>query len=582
MLQDSRIYRLLPHDLLPLGNGQICLVCEGASKRLILSLQDIDIIRHLGKRGSLREFLRRGIYHVLCLPTRVIRLLTLLVEANVLVEERRHYTARTTAELHDNTRPLTVIINTADRVASCGRCLASVSSAGNATGELNSLLIVDGSRREENSIHLRNQIQATWKRRDINTMYFGAHERAQVIDYLIRQGFDRQILSFILAESQNTFSAGAARNLSILLTAGRDVLTIDDDAIWRFYAPANPASSSLSLSGERRNWSIYFYPTRQEALQSHSPAVTNVANAARQILGRRIGQIAGSWRGEIDDSHACKHMEESILNGTGLVVAVQVGTIGDSGWHTTELLSAYDEQLAHRFDESRSVLDTSLASREVCACSNTYSINHDANCMAIGLFLHNSAPLPPFMPQHRNEDGVFGALLRRCLPQGYFAHVPFAMLHDAPARHGYRHVHGVRVCEIVLKLIAETGPAEPLDLGALGLYLTEIAGVPERTWNAYLGRLTARIQAARIEAISGMLRSLTLKNGHARHHLQRCRDRLIEELISRRITICEYEDPVRLKQFLTGFGEMCKVWPLLRECALQQTNRLSALGSCPQ
>jgi hypothetical protein len=260
------------------------------------------------------------------------------------------------------------------------------------------------------------------------------------------------------------------------------------------------------------------------------------------------------------------------------VAAVQVGIVGDSGWHSADLLSAYDAQLAQRFHNSASALQTSLVSREVSAYSGTWSIDHNPNCMAIALFLDNKLPLPPFMPQYRNEDGIFGAMVQACLPHTYSAHLPFAMLHDAPQRSGYQRVEGVRACDLVLRLIADATVAGPLGVDGLGFHLAERAALCGRAWANFVKTLTARIRGERIEAITLALHRFR-SGSPVRQDLQRCRGAMIQDLVDNPAAISEFgQDMTQARQFVSLFGEMCRIWPALRECALRNAKKLLRLG----
>lgn len=579
ILADSTVYRLLPHALLPLGGNQTCLVCDYATNNLVLSTRDIPILQNLGKNGSFRELFQRGLSQALGSPRRVMRLLKLLIASNVLIPERDHIHSKTPADDGSLQTPLTAIVNTADRVDFCCRCLASLRDSGDIAAMLGSLLIIDGSRDPANSIELQKKLPQVCRTLAAPVIYFGPQERAKVLHCLAAEGFNKEVLSFIIGESQDVFSAGAARNLALLLTAGRDAVTIDDDAVWKFYILSGAEiSSALSLSNETRSWSIHFYTTREAALQAHSPAPIDAAGAAKRLLGKSLAQVAASWPGAIDDRYACGHMDEDILNRTGCVAAVQVGIVGDSGWHSADLLSAYDEQLAQRFHNFPSTLRTSLLSREVSAYSRTCSIGHDSKCMAIGLFLHNKLPLPPFMPQHRNEDGVFGGMVQACLPHAYSAHLPFAMLHDAAQRSGYQRVERVRACDLALRLIADGTAGGPLGLGGVGLYFAERAALCDRGWARFMKTVTARIRGGRIEEITAPLQRFR-NSSPVRQQLQRCRDRLIQDLVDNPTAIAEFgSDIARSRQFVSLFGQMCSTWPALRDCALRNADRLLQIG----
>lgn len=460
----------------------------------------------------------------------------------------------------------------------CCRCVASLCDSDDINAVLEYLLVIDGSRDAASSIELRRKLSHITKKLAGPVIHFGSEERARVLDWLAAEGFDQRTLSFTIGESQDVFSAGAARNLGLLLTAGKHVLTIDD-AVWKFYVlNGSRTPSALTLCGETRNWSIHFFATREAALQAHSPLAMNAVLAAQRLLGKSPSQIAACGPGSVDDVCACRHMEMDILERSGCAAAIQVGIVGDSGWHSADLLSAYDVRLAQRFDTVPSILRTSLFSREVSAYCDTYSIGHDSKCMAIGLFLDNKLPLPPFMPQHRNEDGVFGSIVHACLPHAYSAHLPFAMLHDAPQRNGYQRVESVRACDLVMRLIADAAGG-PSGLETLGLYFAQSAMACDNGWETFVRTMTARIRSERIEAISIPLQRLR-SGSPVRQQLQRCRKRIITDLAANPSVISEFgPDTLRARQFIGLFGQMCRAWPALREYALQNTERLLKLGT---
>jgi hypothetical protein len=51
--------------------------------------------------------------------------------------------------------------------------------------------------------------------------------------------------------------------------------------------------------------------------------------------------------------------------------------------------------------------------------------------MTTAVGLDHRVLLPPFLPVCRNQDGLFITVLKRIHPQGYFAHLPFALAHES-------------------------------------------------------------------------------------------------------------------------------------------------------
>jgi hypothetical protein len=120
--------------------------------------------------------------------------------------------------------------------------------------------------------------------------------------------------------------------------------------------------------------------------------------------------------------------------------------------------------------------------------------------------------LPPFMPVCRNEDGVFGRLLRRCWPEAHIGHVPFAILHAPKERRAYdpsplcvRVSEAIQVC--VESWNRSTGPlGSPEErLESVGWHLFEIGSQPQPEFGRTIHSLMCGAALSRIESLLALL-----------------------------------------------------------------------------
>jgi hypothetical protein len=73
---------------------------------------------------------------------------------------------------------------------------------------------------------------------------------------------------------------------------------------------------------------------------------------------------------------------------------------------------------------------SAISCRQVLRKASLPVITDGMFCMATSIGLDNQDLLPPFIPVMRNQDGVFGATLRKCFENSYLTHLPWAFLHS--------------------------------------------------------------------------------------------------------------------------------------------------------
>jgi hypothetical protein len=128
--------------------------------------------------------------------------------------------------------------------------------------------------------------------------------------------------------------------------------------------------------------------------------------------------------------------------------------------------------------------------------------------MATVCGLDNREMLPPYFPVGRNEDGIFGAIVHRCCPHAYFAHLPLSLLHFPPKQQVYsrswvKTLAIPRLCDAILCSVAsfDRFPYEQetrIQIAQLGFHLRALARMPLDDLNRLVGALWRRVVAARL------------------------------------------------------------------------------------
>lgn len=299
-------------------------------------------------------------------------------------------------------------------------------------------VVVDGSLNR--GAYLRNQevLRSAGRAMNVQVRYLGPVERAAYGAALAaRADIPGELLDFALGDPQGCGCAiGANRNALLLDTLGDLVLSADDDTICR-PTPHPSSRNGLSLYGRRDPTDLWSFGDRSSALAFTPPAEVDIAAAHEMALGLSLSSLVRDRLGS-NQLHWGQLSADDVRvleAGSGHVMLSFTGVIGDSGMAThSGLLWGLHEPSRSRVLGDIVAYRTALESREVLRVAPTLSAGASAHCMGTAFGFDNRLLLPAFMPVRRNEDSVFGAVLSACRDEAVFAHLPLALLHDAPPR----------------------------------------------------------------------------------------------------------------------------------------------------
>ncbi len=296
----------------------------------------------------------------------------------------------------------------------------------------------------------------------VSVRYGGPAEKRRFRDALEQMGIPGAVLRFTLPISENSCSFGGNRNFILLSTAGERFLCCDDDITCRLWMSPNLRPGvAVNASGDSAEW--WFFEDRKavnDFVAALSPCPTDLWAAHRAVLGKPVHALCES---EGDCSiDALETDFAALLNkvSSGRVRISFSGVAGDSGMYTGGSFLFADGSIRAQLSGSQKLYRTAAKSRETARVTPKLTVTHSARIMSLSMGLDNRQLLPPFLPQFRNEDGVFGATLTICDPKALFAYVPVGVMHESIRTPEYpvtplQAVETVRVSDTITALLED-------------------------------------------------------------------------------------------------------------------------------
>jgi hypothetical protein len=480
--------------------------------------------------------------------------------------------------------PLThAVVFTAGRVEKCLRCVQSLCTSLE-DSSLTNVTVIDGSFSRGNEDNLKAGLSRIAKKTNLSVSYVGSRECSAFCGFLVRMGVPAHLLNPLLTGTSEIFSAGAMRNLALLLFQGCSYLSLDDDVLWEITS-ANNLSNDVCLHGHQRPRFISVGSSRTG--DPPNPLVRQASHVAfealEQLLGASLENLARNHRLQIED--ACDHQRASLISKQGIVPLVQLGVVGDSGMYTGDWLSLLGPDVQNCISRSDQFCELSLTCRELINVSTRTVVTHDPRCMMLATGVCNSFPLPPFPPLYRNEDGVFAGLTSAASQRAYFGHVPHAILHDAPYGRVYGDGIALRVSDLLFQATIEASRCflhdELTNYKLMGTHLVESC---RNDPNDAIRRWSMQTHLQRIGFISSM-KAASSSSTRWKQHISALEQRLDSSVMlgfdqlpaDLRITACEAEKSQRegrsaLLAFIRNFGECLISWSELRQIAAECMN----------
>jgi hypothetical protein len=471
-------------------------------------------------------------------------------------------------------------IPTADRTPLLARALGSYAENAERHRRALTLLVVDDSRGRAARLANRAVVGTVAKRSPgCRILYVGHRDRVRIARRLCRvTGIDREVVEFaLLASKRYGVTTGAARNVLLLLTAGRLSLQADDDTVAQIHCPPDYPGDHVAACSSAYDPMRFYFDT-EDGIRERGGADADVAGWHERRLGRPVSACfvdggISEWR--LDDARS-SFLEK--LSDTSTVRTTSLGMHGDLGGSAIGplLLTAPLSSLTR----SPAVYRTVVSRRLLMQVAPCLTLSDSDYCNAMNLGLDGTALLPPFFPVLRNQDGIFGALLQRS--GAHVAFLPGAIAHLPPPR--TRPVAAISMGTLPFQAghhLAHlvlgapfTGGTMHDGLRATGAYLSDVI-----TASRHLFEQTVREQAtqALVDRIHVTRERLAEGRGQRPHpywtHLKGVARRLDRALRWQHVPVVDLENagisaPMDdLRRLTALFGRLLTAWPELISAA---------------
>jgi hypothetical protein len=224
---------------------------------------------------------------------------------------------------------------------------------------------------------------------------------------------------------------GANRNAVFLDNPGRAFVSVDDDTFCTISklpdATEETELSTCDLYSASEPCEFISFPDRKQLLTSLCYTETAFLQMHDRVLGKTIGDLALK-NGTNGNSE--QHRGKVLFSFNGLA--------GDCTWAPSASYVYFfvtGPSLA-RLASSAPMYEAARNSREILRVTRRICISRSAAGPGAFVGMDNRQMLPPFMPLGGAEDMFYWELKRKCMPEDFYAHVPWALLHQPPtARH---------------------------------------------------------------------------------------------------------------------------------------------------
>ncbi len=329
---------------------------------------------------------------------------------------------------HQQTAPM-VFIPTCDRPEQLQQLLLSMHENCD-LNHIDKCIVIDDSRTEHNRTNNQQLVERINNNHSFNIKYLGASKQASFIQLLTEKlPSYKDEINFLIGtnENQTDITPGRSRNIGLLLSVGKNSITLDDDIICKLI-PAPIANSGVEISTEPREAEFYSskedWPT-QGSLKNADPLLLHAKH-----LGMPLSMVLqklmdnGDNKVQIESTDAIAQ-----LTAESKVLITACGSIGDPGTASGIWMFYTQEASRKRFYESEKKYHNAKTIKNNWLGRSKYHLTNPSEFMSQMTGLCNSSLLPPYFPSLRNEDYLFGNMTKHIHPDSMIMDYPWAILH---------------------------------------------------------------------------------------------------------------------------------------------------------
>ncbi len=358
----------------------------------------------------------------------------LISEESLYNEVSAQIISSTENTLHQGGAISSVCIPTADRPDCLYRVLSSYIDQAKKFNRNISFCLVDDSVNSESGTHNLKNIDDLACKDGSEIFYADRTRRAQYAKEISQlAGVPEDTLRFaLLGMDWGMSTHGAARNALLLDTIGEMTIHADDDTLG-LPMETRERSDHFFFNSDPESYTYALFDNNKEALKSVKYADIDLLSVHEQLLGKSIPVIFDEFslnKTSLDISTMSPAFLSSIGDPDQHVGVSFLGTVGDSGINVFHQYLFSTGPAFHRLTRNEKKYRRLLRSRQILRSVPRFTITDSAYCIGMHLGLDNRSLLPPFPPMGRGEDGLFGSVLKRCLPGTHKGYIPgYAVQH---------------------------------------------------------------------------------------------------------------------------------------------------------
>ncbi|QBQ53517.1 hypothetical protein [Nitrosococcus wardiae] len=325
-----------------------------------------------------------------------------------------------------------ILVRTCDRPKQLARLVKSFAESESHHGRHYRYLVMDDSRSPENRAKNQIVVGEISKNHHLDIHYYGREEQQKRITTLISAFPEHQeTIQWLLGghEEDTRFSGGRLWNYMLLLTAGKRFLTIDDDMICQTrLAPHH--QNRLEISQRQRE--VQFFLDRADLLARTTVSNIDPIEQSSEVLGCSIDKAIHHFSAVKLQEQAFKDLgsdQIETLHADSKILLTQCGVFGDPGTVSTSWIYELEGSARSQLVENLEAYEILRASRHLWLGSSSFHFLPTTSLLSTLTGFDNQEMLPCTSPYFRNEDHLFGTLVKALYPSSVALEFPWGLLH---------------------------------------------------------------------------------------------------------------------------------------------------------
>jgi hypothetical protein len=319
---------------------------------------------------------------------------------------------------HEAAGPAVVVIITWERPAALTRLLDSIKKNGDPKA-IERLYVVDDTRTAANIALNREAVAGFADGSPVDARYFGREEQEALLADIASRIPQHEASLRFLADSrqwEGYWTSGLARNFALLLSMGKKLVMIDDDALFEVWEPPD-MDGDVSLAEQPSEANFFEKPGEWRGM--HLRQDTDPVSAHLECLGAAFGdalQRLGQPRLDAANLAGSRTDDVRRLKADSPVLITECGTVGDPGTGGNGWLIELEGPSRERMLQSEESVQRAIRNNNVWLGRRRPRVSGRSN-MSLITGLDNRAAVPPYFPIMRGEDRLFGVMLGMLFPK---------------------------------------------------------------------------------------------------------------------------------------------------------------------